>query len=82
MNEKLELIADEIIGYSDGAFRIDWSESYEELTPEEQSEVAQIVYDNIADCGGCGWNFLIDNLEQHSDGQCYCWQCYEEETEE
>jgi formylmethanofuran dehydrogenase subunit E len=89
MQDKIQEIADEIIAYSDGAFHIAWNEAYEDLTPEEQHEVAQIVYDNIAGCDGCGWNFMVESLEQHSDGQCYCWRCYEdvidadeEETEE
>jgi len=78
MNDKIQTIADEIIAYSDGSFNIEWGEAYEALTPEEQSEVAQIVNDNIANCDGCGWNFLIESLQQHSDGQCYCWRCYED----
>ena len=79
---KIERIADEIIGYSDGAFHIAWSEEYEALTLEEQQEVEQIVYDNIANCDGCGWNFSIDHLEQYSDGGCYCWQCYQDKIDE
>jgi hypothetical protein len=78
MNEKLTAIADEIIGYSDGAFHIAWSESYEALTPEEQAQVQEAVYDEIYSCDGCGWNFYVDSMETHSDGQCYCWRCYED----
>jgi hypothetical protein len=78
MNEKLTAIADEIIAYSDGAFHIAWSESYEALTPEEQSEVATIVYDSIGNCNDCGWHFDFDSMETHSDGECYCWRCYED----
>jgi hypothetical protein len=81
-DEILERIADEIIAYSDGSFRKAWSEEYDELTLEEQGKVEQIVFDNIANCDGCGWNFIIDALEQHSDGQCYCWQCYQDVVEE
>ena len=36
----------------------------------------------IANCDGCGWNFIIDALEQHSDGGCYCWQCYQDKLDE
>jgi hypothetical protein len=82
MKDKIQTIADEIIGYSDGAFHIAWSESYEALTLEEQREVEDIVYDVIGSCGGCGWNFTYDSMETHADGECYCWRCYEDVIEE
>lgn len=78
----IERIANEIIEYSDGAFHIEWGEEYENLTIEERQEVDAIVYDNIANCDGCGWNFIIDALEQHSDGGCYCWGCYQDNLDE
>lgn len=81
MNEKLTAIADEIIGYSDGAFNIAWTENYESLTPEEQEEVSEAVYAEIYSCDGCGWNFHVDNMETHADGECYCWRCYEDVIE-
>ena len=52
MIDQIERIADEIIGYSDGAFHIQWSEEYQALTLEEQHEVDAIVYDNIAELKG------------------------------
>ena len=80
---KIERIADEIIYSSDGSFNIEWGEEYDELSLEERGEVENIVYDNIANCDGCGWNFMIDHLEQHSDdGGCYCWQCYQDKIDE
>jgi hypothetical protein len=81
MNEKLTAIADEIIGYSDGSFYIAWGEEYTALTPEEQSEVDTIVYDSIGNCNECGWNFTYDSMETHSDGESYCWHCYEDVIE-
>lgn len=78
----IERIANEIIEYSDGAFHIEWGEEYENLTIEEQQEVEAIVYYTIANCDGCGWNFIIDALEQHSDGGCYCWGCYQDNLDE
>ena len=78
MNDKLTTIADEIIGYTDGAFNIEWSEEYNALTPEEQQQVADMVFDAIGECGGCGWHFTYDSMETHSDGECYCWRCYED----
>jgi len=78
MNEKLSIIADEIIAYSVGSFNIEWGEAYEALTPEEQSEVETLVFDTIGNCGGCGWNFTYDSMETHADGEPYCWRCYED----
>ena len=82
MADKLELIADEIIGYSDGAFHIAWSESYEELTPEEQQKVADMVFDAIENCARCGWNFHIESMAYVGEDQHYCWRCYEDLEEE
>lgn len=86
MCNKLKLIADEIIEYSEGAFHIEWNDTYDELTPEEQQKVADMVFDAIGDCAGCGWNFTRDSMEPHSDGESYCCRCYQdledEESEE
>lgn len=83
MTDKLATIADEIIENSDGTFHIEWGEEFDTLTLEERREVENIVYDNIADCDSCGWNFSIDHLEQHSDdGGCYCWRCYQDKIDE
>jgi hypothetical protein len=84
MTDKLGLIADEIIGYSSGSLNIEWTEEYDQLTYEEQLKVQELVYDEIEDCSGCGWNFHNEELEQYSDGEGYCWSCYQEieESEE
>jgi predicted Zn-ribbon and HTH transcriptional regulator len=81
MNEKIQTIADEIIGYSDGSFNIEWGEEYTALTIEEQREVKELVYDSIGNCNDCGWHFNFDSMETHADGQSYCWQCYEDVIE-
>ena len=82
MCNKLNLIADKIIGYSEGAFHIEWSEEYEALSFEEQAKVEDMVFDVIGNCNGCGWNFTRDSLNTHSDGECYCYRCYEDILEE
>jgi len=85
--EELRTIADEIIGYSDGSFHMEYSDEYDALTPEEQAVVDDIVNTEIGNCEACGWHWTYDNMEQHSDGAHYCWECYrdvlaEEEDEE
>ena len=80
--EELELIANEIIGYSDGAYDIAWGEEYKALTLEERQIVEDYVFEVIGTCDSCGWNFTLDSMELHSDGQCYCWRCYEDKIEE
>jgi formylmethanofuran dehydrogenase subunit E len=75
---KLEAIADEIIGYSSGSFNIGYSEAYEELTPEEQTKVDGIVNEAVGNCDECGWYWMYEDMERHSDGGCYCWQCYKD----
>jgi len=82
MNDKLNLIADEIIEYSDGTFHIAWNEEYEALTPEEQQQVQDEVYKEIGNCDCCGWNFTIDSMEYVENGEYYCWRCYEDLEEE
>ena len=81
MSEKIEQIAHEIIGYSDGAFNIAWTEEYDTLSLEEQNEVDNLVYQTIGNCGGCGWNFMYDSMEYHEDDY-YCWQCFDHMQEE
>jgi hypothetical protein len=78
MDTKLEQIAREIVGYSDGSFYMEWGESYEALNAEEQSIVADAVYDEIGNCEMCGWHFMYESMETHADGCCYCWRCYED----
>jgi formylmethanofuran dehydrogenase subunit E len=80
--EELEIIADEIIGYSDGSFNIEWGEEYTALSLEEQNQVDEMVFEVIDNCDACGWYFIWDSMETHSDGECYCWRCYEDKLEE
>lgn len=82
MANKIEKIANEIVGYSDGAWTIAWSEEYEALTQQEQQKVSDLVFEQIGDCYGCGWNFMYDSLETDEHGECYCWRCYEDKLAE
>ena len=63
MNEKLAVIADEIIAYADGSFYLDQPEEYHNLTLEEQGKVDKMVYEEIGECDHCGWHFNYENLE-------------------
>ena len=76
----LEEIAEDIIGYSDGSFGIEWGEDFERLSAEDKQTVHDMVYEQIADCNHCGWHWSVDNLEE-VDGECYCWRCYEDVIE-
>jgi hypothetical protein len=82
MSNNIERIAIEIIDYSSGSFSIPWTEEYNQLTYEEQLKVQELVYDEIADCFGCGWHFHNDELEHLENGEGYCWRCYQEIEEE
>ena len=77
MCEKLELIADEIIGYSDGSFHIGWTEEFEALNAEEQEQVREMVDAQISECAHCGWNWAVESLTYHDriDGHV-CHFCY------
>ena len=81
MKTKLEEIADEIISYADGAFEIPWGEAFVLLTPEEKNDVEQMVYEAIANCDCCGWNFNLESLDEHDSG-LLCWRCYEDAVAE
>jgi hypothetical protein len=76
--EELRAIADEIVGLSDGSFHMAYTDEYGALTPEEQAAVDDIVYTEIGNCEACGWHGTYDNMEQHSNGAHYCWQCYQD----
>jgi hypothetical protein len=87
MNDKLNLIADEIIGYSDGSYRLDYPEEYNALTFEEQGKVDEMVYEQIGECDHCGWHFNYDNLEMvdgHGElcGSCVAGVADEDESDE
>jgi hypothetical protein len=75
-------IADEIAEYSDGSYYIEWGEVFETLSEKERKEVETLVYENIDNCSGCGWHFHTDHLDEHEEGNLYCWRCYEDLQEE
>ena len=75
MNEKLALIADEIIIYADGSFYIDQPEEYDNLTVEEKGKVDAMVYEQIGECDECGWHFNYDNLEMVDGHGELCGSC-------
>jgi len=75
MNEKLAIMAEEIISYADGCFHLDYPEEYHELTLEEQSKVDELVYEQIGNCDLCGWNFNYENLETVDGHGELCWAC-------
>lgn len=79
----LESIANEIIGYSDGAFHIGYTEEYEALSIEDRTTVDDMVQEEIGSCDGCGWNFHRDSMDHFPDsGEELCWRCAEERYEE
>jgi hypothetical protein len=75
----VEEIAEEIIGYSDGSFVIEWGEDYDKLEKHDQDRVEELVHESIGDCAVCGWNYHVDSLSEHHkhDGSV-CWRCYED----
>jgi hypothetical protein len=75
MTDKLNLIADEIISYADGSYRLDYPEEYNALTFEEQGKVDDLVYEQIGECESCGWNFNYENLETVDGHGELCWAC-------
>jgi len=75
MTDKLNLIADEIIGNADGSYRLYYPEEYNALTFEEQGKVDDLVYEEIAECESCGWNFRYENLEMVDGHGELCWAC-------
>lgn len=80
---ELDAIADEIINYSDGSFYMEWGEEFEALNEADQKYVEDQVYAAIGNCSLCGWHFTSDSMDVHdSDGEPYCWRCYEEVTAE
>ena len=83
-DDELQTMADSIAQYSDGAFHIAWDEDFEALDRADQETVRDKVFEQLGDCGLCGWHHLYDSMETHSDGEHYCWRCYEDilESEE
>lgn len=75
MDSTLELIADEIIGHSDGNFHIGYTEEYEKLSPQDKEAVMNVVWSEIESCAVCGWYWHRVNLEYiEGEGDC-CWHC-------
>lgn len=75
MSEKLEVIAQEIIGHADGSYEIDYPDEYQELSLEEHAKVDDMVFAEIGNCDMCGWYFNYENLETvHGHGEL-CWAC-------
>ena len=82
MYEKKTLISieDEIISSSEGAFSIAVTDDYEALSSIEQSEVDDIVGEQIQPCGSCGWNWHVDSLETSLEwDEDVCYSCADTE---
>jgi hypothetical protein len=82
MNEKLAIMAEEIISYADGSFHLDYPDEYHELTLEDQAKVDELVYEQIGNCDLCGWNFNYENLETVDGHGELCWACASNVDEE
>ena len=58
------------------------SEKYEELEPSEQSEVDDLVSEQIQPCGSCGWHWHIDSMEESIEfEEIVCFKCAEDERD-
>ena len=75
MNEKLAIMAEEIIGYADGSFHLYYPEEYHELTLEEQTKVEELVFEEVGNCEICGWNWTYNHMEQHERHGWLCCHC-------
>jgi len=75
MDEKLLVIAEEIIAYADGSFYLEQPEAYYNLTLEEKSKVDDLVFEQIGNCDRCVWHFNYDNLETVDGHGELCWAC-------
>lgn len=75
MDEKLLLIAEEIIAYADGCFYLEQPEAYDNLTLEDKGKVDDLVFEQIGNCDHCGWHFNYDNLETVDGHGELCWTC-------
>ena len=79
----LEEIAQDIIGYADGAFSIEWSEDYEKLSEDDQRLVEDMVHEEISNCDHCGWHFSTHSMESGVlSGDWLCYKCAQDEEEE
>jgi hypothetical protein len=79
----VEEIADDIIGYADGAFSIDWGEDFEKLSDADQRKVEDMVNQEISNCDHCGWHFSNQNMETGVlSGDWLCYSCAGTEEDE
>ena len=73
-------IADEIIVNSEGAFSIALTEEYEDLDLNAQTEVDDLVGEQIQSCGCCGWYWHVDSMEESSQfDELICYKCVDDE---
>ena len=79
----LEEIANEIIGWSDGSFYIEWGDDFQKLDEPDRSKVEDMVNEEIASCDCCGWHWHVESMENFIDtGDNLCWKCAEDRREE
>lgn len=79
----LEEIAQEIIGWSDGSYNVEWGEDFDALEFGDRARVEAMVWEEIASCDGCGWHFRVDSIEEHVDsGDMLCYKCAEDRENE
>lgn len=78
--EKIEQNINEGISGSDGAFSLYYGDTYEELTPEEQDQVREVIEQEVQPCETCGWNWHVASMS-HSEqaGGLICYKCEEDE---
>lgn len=80
---KILAIANEIIEGSDSSFSLGYSEEYQKLDTKEQSEVNELVEEQIQSCGSCGWFFHVDTMEASIEFDAeVCWKCAGAELQE
>lgn len=75
MEDKIALIADEIIGYADGSFHLYRPDEYDTMTIEEQQKVDDLVDEEVGNCEICGWNWTYNSMEQHEHHGWLCGHC-------
>ena len=79
----LEEIAEEIIGYADGSFHLDWGDDFDSLGATDQRKVEDMVHQEISNCDHCGWHFSNQNMESGLlSGDWLCYSCANTEQEE
>lgn len=82
-SDELLAIAEQIAGDSVGAWTFAEIDEEQVLTTEEHAEVMILVYEQIDNCGACGWVEWLDNLEESIEtDEGVCWRCAQSEREE